>query len=88
MDWTTRLPVGTLRVDRFSGTHTASYQFGMGGLFHRGVEVSVREADPSHLCNAEVNNAWSYTTTPSIRLRGVVVKHSDNFGLTFTPKEF
>jgi hypothetical protein len=32
-----------------------------------------REDDHSPPSSAEVNNAWSYTSTPSIRLRGVVV---------------
>jgi hypothetical protein len=31
-----------------------------------------READHSPPCSAEVKNAWSYTSTPPIRLHGVV----------------
>jgi hypothetical protein len=40
------------------------------------------EADHSPPSSAEVKNAWSYTSTPPIRLHGLV-KHRDNF--TFLP---
>jgi hypothetical protein len=33
----------------------------------------VREADHSPPFSAEVKNAWSYTSTPPIRLHGVVL---------------
>jgi hypothetical protein len=32
-----------------------------------------READHSPPSNAQVKNAWSYTSTPSVRLHGVVL---------------
>jgi hypothetical protein len=39
-----------------------------------------READHSLPSSAEVKNAWSYTSTPPIRLHGwCLVKHRDNF---------
>jgi len=38
-----------------------------------------REANHFYLSSAEVNNEWSYLTTPHIRLHGVQV---DNFTLT------
>jgi len=38
-----------------------------------GVKRPGREADHSTLTNAEVKNAWSYTSTLSIRLHGVVL---------------
>jgi hypothetical protein len=33
----------------------------------------MREANHSHITSADVNNAWSYTSTPSISLHGVVL---------------
>jgi hypothetical protein len=47
------------------------------GVF-TGVNWPGREANNSPLSNAEVKNAWSYTSTPPIRLHGAV-KHRDNF---------
>jgi hypothetical protein len=44
------------------------------------------KADHSPPSSAEVKNAWSYTSTPPIRFRGVVFglkKHRDNFTFTF-----
>jgi len=35
-----------------------------------------READHSHTSSAEVKNAFSYTSTPPVRLHGVIVKLS------------
>jgi hypothetical protein len=41
------------------------------------------EADQLPLSSAKVNNAWSYTSTPSICIHGMVLsKYRDNF--TFT----
>jgi hypothetical protein len=34
------------------------------------------EADHSPPSSDEVKNAWNYTSTPPIRLHGVVLKHS------------
>jgi hypothetical protein len=48
-----------------------------------------READHSPLSSAEVKNAWSYTSTPPIRLYGVVLslkKYRNNFAFTFPRK--
>jgi hypothetical protein len=36
-----------------------------------GIKGPGREADHSPLSSAEVKNAWSYTSTPPIRLHGV-----------------
>jgi hypothetical protein len=38
-----------------------------------GVKRPGRETDHSPLSSAEVKNAWSYTSTPPIRLHGVVL---------------
>jgi hypothetical protein len=38
-----------------------------------GVKRRVREADHSPPSSAEVKNAWSYSSTPPIRLRGMVL---------------
>jgi hypothetical protein len=43
-----------------------------GALF-LGVKRPVREADHSPPPSAEVKNAWSYTSTPPVRLHGVVL---------------
>jgi hypothetical protein len=39
----------------------------------RGVEWPGHEADNTLPSSAEVKNAWSYTSTPPIRLHGVVL---------------
>jgi hypothetical protein len=49
-------------------------QWVLGALF-TGVERPGREADRSLLSSAEVN-AWSYTSTPPIRLHGVVLSEA------------
>jgi hypothetical protein len=36
----------------------------VAGTISLEVEQQEREADPSHPSTAEVNNAWSYTSTP------------------------
>jgi hypothetical protein len=43
------------------------------GAFPLGVKWPRREADHSRPSSAEVKNAWSYTSTPPIRLHGVVL---------------
>jgi hypothetical protein len=43
------------------------------GALSLGLKRPVREADHSPPSSAEVNNAWSYTSTPPIRLHGVVL---------------
>jgi hypothetical protein len=69
------------RVQNGSGAHPASYPMGTGGSF-TGDKVPGREADHSPPSSAEVKNAWSYTSTPLIRLHGVVLSlelHADLF---------
>jgi len=38
-----------------------------------GVKAAGRGADDSPPRNAEMKNAWSYTSTPKVRLHGVVL---------------
>jgi hypothetical protein len=54
------------------GARPASYPMGTGAL-SMGVKRPRREADHSPLSSAEVKNLWNYTSTPPIRLHGVVV---------------
>jgi hypothetical protein len=51
------------RVQTGSGAHPASYSMGNRALF-LWVKRPEREADHSPPSSAEVNNAWSYTSTP------------------------
>jgi hypothetical protein len=44
-----------------------------------GVKRSGREARHSLPSSAEAKNAWNYTSTPKIRLHGVVLRHGKNF---------
>jgi hypothetical protein len=43
------------------------------GALSLGVKRPGREADHSPPSSAEVKNAWSYTSTPPVRLHGVVL---------------
>jgi hypothetical protein len=43
------------------------------GVLSLGVRRPEREADNSPPSSAEVKNAWNYTSTPPIRLHGVVL---------------
>jgi hypothetical protein len=43
------------------------------GALSLGVKGQKRESDHSPPSNAEVNNTWRYTSTPSIRLHGLVL---------------
>jgi hypothetical protein len=53
------------------------------GALSLGEKRPGREADHSPPSSAEVNNAWSYTSTPQyIFMAWCLVKHRDNF--TFT----
>jgi hypothetical protein len=61
-----------LRVQTVSGAHPDSYPVGTRGSFPGG-KAAGREADHSPLSSAEVKNAWNYTSTPRIRLHGVVL---------------
>jgi hypothetical protein len=56
-----------------SGAHPVSYPMGTGGALSLGVKRPGREADHSPPSSAEVKNAWNYTSTPPIRLHGVVL---------------
>jgi hypothetical protein len=73
-----RLPAGagnfSLRhhVQTGSRAHPASYPVGIRGSFLGG-KAAGNEADDSPPSSAEVNNAWRYTSTPPIRLHGVVL---------------
>jgi hypothetical protein len=44
--------------------------------FLPGGKAAGREADHSRPSSVEVKNAWSYTSTPAIRLHGVVLRWS------------
>jgi hypothetical protein len=55
------------------------------GALSVGVKRPGREANHSPPSSSEVKNEWSYTSTPPVRLHGVVLikKHRDNFTFTF-----
>jgi hypothetical protein len=59
------------RVQNGSGAHPASYPMGTRSSF-LGVKRPGREADNSPPSSAEANE-WIYTSTPPIRLHGVVL---------------
>jgi hypothetical protein len=75
-DWgsTVRFPAGSgkfslhHRFQNGSGPHPASYSMGTRGSIPGGEAAT--HSPPS---SAEVKNAWSYTSTPPIRLDGVVL---------------
>jgi hypothetical protein len=73
-----RFPVGDgnfslhHHVQNGSRAHPASYPMDTRGSFP-GVEWPGHEADHSPPSSAKVKNAWSYTSTPPIRLHGVVL---------------
>jgi hypothetical protein len=55
------------------------------GTLSLAVKRPGREADHSPPSSAEVENVWSYTSTPPIRLKGVVLSYIEAQGqLTFT----
>jgi hypothetical protein len=60
-------------VQTASGTHPTSYPMGTRVSFLGGVKRLRRKADHSLPSSAEVKNVWSYTSTPPIRLHGVVL---------------
>jgi hypothetical protein len=51
-------------VQTVCGSHPAFYQKGTGGSFFSNKGLR-READNSPTSSAEIDNAWSYTFTPS-----------------------
>jgi hypothetical protein len=55
-------------VQTASGAHPVSYPM----AYSLGVNLPGREADHSPPSSAEVKNAWSYTSTPPLRLHGVM----------------
>jgi hypothetical protein len=73
-----RFPAGAGNFSLRHHVHTgseaqpASYSMGSRGCF-LGVKRPGREADHSTPSSAEVNNAWSYASIPSIRLHGVML---------------
>jgi hypothetical protein len=58
--------------DRLWG-HPSLLSNGYQGALSSGVKWLGREADHSPPPSTEVNNAWHYTSTPSIHLHGVVL---------------
>jgi hypothetical protein len=60
------------RVQTVSGAHPASYPMGIRCSFPEG-KAAGREANHSLPSSAEVKNAQSYTSTPPVRLHGVVL---------------
>jgi hypothetical protein len=60
-------------VKNGSGAHRVCYQVGTMASFPGGVKRPGREADHSPPSDAEVKNAWSYTSTAPICLNGVVL---------------
>jgi hypothetical protein len=73
-----RFPAGVVnfslhhRVQNGSGAHPASYPVGTRGSLP-GVKRPGREADHSSPSSAEVKECVEYTSTPPIRLHGVVL---------------
>jgi hypothetical protein len=62
------------RVQTASGAHPTSYPMGTRAI-SMGLKRQGREADHSSLSRAEVKNMWNYTSTPTIRLHGVVLSY-------------
>jgi hypothetical protein len=61
-------------VQNGTGAHTASYPMGTRGCSPGG------KADHSSPSSAEVNNGWSYTSTPQyVLMAWRLVKHKDKF---------
>jgi hypothetical protein len=55
-------------------SYTWEFFLWVSGALSLGVKRPRREADHSPPCSAEVKNAWIHTSTPTIRLHGVVLK--------------
>jgi hypothetical protein len=72
------------RIQNGSGSHPASYPRDTRGSSPGGVRQPGREADHLLPSNAEVKNAWSYTSTRQYVFTALcLVKHRDNFTFTF-----
>jgi hypothetical protein len=78
-DWGSRKGLGNLLFTTASrptlGPTQPPIQWVLGAL-SSGVQRPGREADHSLPSSAEVKNAWSYTSTPPLRLHGVVLNKS------------
>jgi hypothetical protein len=68
------------RAQNGSGTHPAPIQW-VPESPSLGVKRPGREADRSPSISAEINNAWRYTSTPPIRLHGMVPIKDQGFYL-------
>jgi hypothetical protein len=60
------------RVQTGSGAHPATYSLGTRDS-SLGIKLPGRETDHSSPSSAKVKNAWSYTSTPPVRLHGVML---------------
>jgi hypothetical protein len=61
------------RVQNGSGAHSDSYSMWVPGALSLGVKRTGRETDHSPPSRAQVKYAWSYISTPPIRLHEVVL---------------
>jgi hypothetical protein len=92
--WATGWTIGVLGFDSWQGLgiflFTTASETAVGptqppiqwvpGALSLGVKWPRREADHSALSSADVNNAWSYTSTPQyVFMAWCLVKHRDNF---------
>jgi hypothetical protein len=67
------------RIQTSSGVHPGSYSMGTRDSFPGG-KVAGLEADHSPPPSTEVNNTWSYTSTPQcVFMAWCLVKHRDYF---------
>jgi len=60
------------RVQTGSGTQAASYPMGTGGSYSGGKKAAAWSW-PLTSIFCRVKNAWTYTSTPPLRLQGVVL---------------
>jgi hypothetical protein len=60
------------RWDRIWGSSSLLPQWVPGSLSPE-IKRPKREADNSHPPSTEVKNAWNYTSTPPVRLHGMVL---------------
>jgi hypothetical protein len=95
--WATGWTIGVLGFDSRQGLEifpfTTAYRTALGstqppiqwvpGALSLGVKRPGSEADHSPPSSAEVKNEWSYTSTPPIRLHGVVLCYSTGSTLPY-----